>query len=127
MRTPLEIQERRRARHYAALETIAHSMDCNLAGWQLWVELRKIETRLERACLKYSNDGSYGQARWDADKERAKAKLALLFGGSIPAGIYINGDPRGHMLKLDSDSVRVPDGMQTDWGSDGILAPEDFK
>ena len=56
-------------------------------------------------------------------------QLLALFGGSLPAGLYINGDPRGHMLKLDcgsagSPGVPIPDGMERDWGGDGILAAD---
>lgn len=127
MRTPQAIQERRRARHYAALETLAKSVGCNRPGWVIWTDLRQLEKRLDRACCRYSNDASYGTERWEKDKQRARVRLLEIFGGLIPSGVYINGDPRGHMLKLDHEKVTVPDGMQTDWGSDGILAPEDFK
>lgn len=58
------------------------------------------------------------------NKEDAKLELARIFGGTVPAGVYINGDPRGHMLKLDGDEVVVPEGMQRDWVYNGILAAE---
>lgn len=57
-------------------------------------------------------------------KSDAKAELAKIFGGKIPVGVFINGDPRGHMLKLDNDGRAIPEGMQTDWGGNGILAVE---
>lgn len=115
----------RREAHHAAL--------AKLAGWtmqpqeslDLWRRLRRLERTLYAVCLDYTN-GTNGvdSDKWEAAKEQGYAELARIFGGTIPAGVYINSDPRGHMLKLDSDQVKVPGGMECDWGNDGLLAAE---
>ena len=56
-------------------------------------------------------------------------KIAKIFGGTIPEGVFINSDPRGHALKLDcgdagQPGVTIPEGMEKDWGGNGILAAE---
>lgn len=121
--------ERARSRHWAALETLAQQVGCKTQGLTLWRKLRRLENKVYACCERYSNEGSYGIARWESDKESAKHELKEIFGGKIPTGVYINSDPRGSMLKLDAGDatkpgVKIPDGMVTDWGGDGILAAE---
>ena len=75
-------------------------------------------------CLHFSN-GDADSDVWDEMKDSAKRQLATMFGGVIPNGVYVNSDPRGHMLKLDSGAqFGVPEGMERDWGGNGILAAE---
>ncbi len=114
----------RREAHFKALEDLAGQVGCQQDGELLWRLLGRLEKRVYACCLKYTNEGYYGIDRWEMDKANAKKELAAIFGGKIPAGIFINGDPRGHILKLDSETVKIPEGMQTDWGQDGILAAE---
>jgi hypothetical protein len=109
-------------RHHAALETLAQSVGCKASGFQLWRKLRRLEQAVSYACLEYSNDSSFGIERWEKVKADAKEELAEIFGGTIPKGVFINGDPRGHALKLDNDEVVIPPGMEKDWGGNGILA-----
>jgi hypothetical protein len=54
-----------------------------------------------------------------------------LFGGKLPKGFMINGDPRGYALKLDNEAydVKHPNDLPInyqDWGGYMILAPEEF-
>lgn len=47
--------------------------------------------------------------------------VAIL--GYMPEGFFYNTDPRGYALKIDNEKASV-EGMHTDWGGFGILAPE---
>lgn len=42
--------------------------------------------------------------------------------GEVPKGFYLNGDPRGAILKIDPEKGGDTEGLQTDWGSYGMLA-----
>lgn len=116
--------ERRRKAHHAALETLAREVGCTTDGLTLWRKLRRIEREVYRACEAYSNDPDFGVERWESVKDKACGELREVFGGKLPVGLFVNGDPRGHMLKLDNDERAIPEGMQTDWGGNGILAVE---
>jgi len=128
--TKRERLERRRAAHHAALATLLGPDTDPSAGFALWRKLRRIELDLHRTCLEYTNGEPTVQlAQWELHKAHARKQLLALFGGSLPAGLFINGDPRGHMLKLDcgsagSPGVPIPDGMERDWGGNGILAAD---
>lgn len=74
----------------------------------------------ERAC----NDGDFTEAQHDAADKWVSVRVAKLFGGTLPKGFFINHDPRGAALKLDNETVTIPDGMHKDWGGYGILAPD---
>ncbi len=121
-KTETEQLERRRKVHHLALETLAATVGCKTPGLKLWRQLRLLENRVYAACEAYSNDASFGIERWEKAKDDARIELARIFGGRIPAGVYVNGDPRGHMLKVDGDDRTLPDGMEKDWGNNGILA-----
>ena len=113
--------QRRRKSHHAALASLKLCED----GLPIWRKLRSIESKLYRVCLDYTNgDNGVVLADWEKAKEQALIELRVLFNGSLPVGLFINGDPRGHMLKLDCDVVTIPDGMERDWGGNGILAAE---
>ena len=48
-------------------------------------------------------------------------ELQRIF-GEVPAGFYLNGDPRGCALKIDPEKGGDTAGMVTDWGSYGMIA-----
>jgi hypothetical protein len=117
--------QRRREAHHKALEIIAAMVGCDKPGLKLWRELRRIENTLYPICLNYTNgENGIDMDKWEAAKDDARARLAKVFGGTVPQGVRINSDPRGHMLKLDCDKATVPQGMERDWGGDGILTAE---
>jgi len=120
MSTRTELTQRRRKAHHAALKELS-----GLDGLTLWRKLRRIETELFRACENYSN-GTNGVdlPAWEEAKRVGRNRLINAFGGTIPQGVFINSDPRGHMLKLDCDVRSIPDGMERDMGGNGILAAE---
>ena len=115
--------QRRRDAHHKALETLAQQVGCQTEGLKLWRQLRHVENWAYSKSLAFCN-GQIETEDWELVKVEARAKQLKVFGGKLPQGIRINGDARGHALKLDSDKVSVPQGMERDWGGDGILAAE---
>jgi hypothetical protein len=137
------------AHHFAALETLwsGPSQD-NPGGHALWVRLRRIELRANRAATAQCNgnvyqgqpyrpdylpDGSEGTAEnptpWEAFADTVYASTARALGGTLPDGFRFNQDPRGYSLKIRGPEAGrpgafIPPGLVTDWGSNGILAPE---
>ena len=133
MKTASEHITRRRLAHHRALETLK-SPACKLSGLQIWRKLRQIEKVAHDGATAYCNGEAVfhqGQAfnfrRDETAWHRFSAYIRTQVGsvlGQIPAGFFLNGDARGHALKLDSETVTIPEGMETDWGRDGILAAE---
>lgn len=121
--------QRRRENHHKALETLARQVGCETNGLTLWRQLTRLERWVYPYSLKHCNGEGVDGDQWEAIKEQARVKLAQIFGGRIPAGVFINSDPRGHVLKMDcgdagSAGVKIPEGMDKDWGGNGILAAE---
>lgn len=129
--------DRERAQHHRALEKL-RAKDCDLSGLQLWRKLRQLETLTHAAATAYCNGenirivwplfgprdydfGRDGCEAWEQLEKVARDCVRNIF-GRIPEGVFFNADARGHCLKL--DAAKVPAGMQTDWGRDGILAAE---
>ena len=131
-----------RARHWRALETLSKVPTSGLA---LWRKLRRIESLAHAAAearcngvpftaqSKRTYDFCGTEDAWDnfCTREILPAVARVL--GRIPDGFFINADPRGYALKIRTAkcndgtaevTAALPDGMQTDWGSYGILAPE---
>ena len=129
-----QILDRRRAAHHAALLTLAGPKN-KKTGAQIWRALRKVETLARAAAIAYCNGDPFTLAGTCYDfrahgcdafesikRDHIRPAIARAFGGVIPAGVFINGDARGHALKIHAE--HVPAGMETDWGRDGILAAE---
>jgi hypothetical protein len=108
--------------HCDALETLA--ADPGTAhGPDRYARLHRVEARHARAAVALCN-GEISQAEYDARAERNVAAVARIL-GCAPAGLSLNGDPRGYALKLDPErGAKIPAGLQRDWGGNGILAPE---
>lgn len=121
--------------HYATCERLALHLGAKKPdGKKISVALFKLERDAHNAATAQCNGEDYqGQPyrteeewnrfRWDI-ADRMKSIL-----GALPRGFFINGDPRGHALKIDAEN---PKGkalieavkLHTDWGNDGILSPE---
>ena len=131
-----EIVNRERIAHHRALETL-RAPSCSLSGSQLWRKICEIE-RLAHAGAEASCNGEnirivwplFGprdydfrsdENAWNALAQVAKDCVRNVF-GCVPQGFFVNGDARGYALKLDPDSVEIPQGMATDWGRNGLLA-----
>lgn len=95
--------------------------------------LKTIENQANRIATNYCNGYIEGD-EVDEALERIENRVKKLFGGTLPQGFFINRDPRGHALKINSGNEAgqvhhpeyIPQGLHTDWGGYGILAPEDF-
>lgn len=102
-----------------------------------FLALRRLEERAHRNAEAYCNGVYYGGIESDEYKkrqERIEEQIKKLFGGTLPKGFFINGDPRGYALKINSGNEAgqahhpeyIPQGLHKDWGDYGILAPEEF-
>lgn len=106
-----------KAAQFAALESLRDTR-CTLTGDQIYCKLRIIEGRASR----YATDDCNGDPVPEEWQEQIAEKVRAVF-MRLPDGFFVNGDPRGYALKLDNDKVKIPEGMQTDWGGYGLLAP----
>lgn len=87
-------------------------------------KLRRIETCVDRRNVEQCSVGM-PDGQWERLGDKARADLCKLLG--IPVDdprIVINGDPRGHALKIDCDHMRPEIKLHRDWGGYGIIAPE---
>ena len=112
------------SKHLAAIQKLAPHQDA-LKTHRL---LRRLEMTVSRATTAQCNGENYqGQpyrndANFQTYLESVESRVAKIFGGQVPQGFFVNTDPRGYALKIDEGFI--PDGMATDWGRFGILAPE---
>lgn len=98
---------------------------------RLCKELRRKEGRGSRSATDYCNGdltmAQYGKA---AKALRTEVIAFLVKNGADGNStaireIYINGDPRGYCLKLNSEyTATLSTPIHRDWGGYGILAPE---
>lgn len=116
-----------KARHLTALLRL-HANPSTTSGPALFRRLRRIESDANAASTAQCNGESYrGQPyrdcdeQWEAFEASIERRVKCAFGGAIPAGFFFNQDPRGYSLKI--ESATLPDGLTTDWGSYGVLAP----
>lgn len=92
----------------------------------IYEELKKIEKKAYALMLRYCNGYTSIQSV-DRMTEKYIKEIETLFGGKIE-GLKINRDPRGYILKIESDVQRkLRDNginLQSDWGGFGLLAPK---
>lgn len=131
-------RERRQAqleRHYSALVRLAEACGLKKAdGKKLSVALLKIEREAHKTAEWYCNGkddfgNPYGSEDFDGACQDYKLRVKNLFGGKLPMGFFVNGDPRGCALKIGNETEKLRDliektGLQRDWGGYGLLAPE---
>lgn len=131
MSTQLNKRERRAAQllaHYETCERLGAYLgmknpDGKKISVALWKAERIAHDMAEKACSEPVTDAEVMEAH---SRSMAIVKLAL---GAFPPGFFVNGDPRGYALKIDSEQ---PDGqalieavkLHTDMGGYGILSPE---
>ena len=115
-------------RHGLALKRIFNLPGANQAGYigpvTLCKKLRRLENRAQRINLSVCTEEGYEPpADWDLKILRAADKLLHFVDSGIP--VFLNHDPRGCALKIDSDYVRAHRlAIYTDWGGYGLIAPE---
>lgn len=103
-------------------------------------KLRRIETAVAKPILDYTNgENGVTQDALDHACNMAQIRCGNLLGldkhGIAMDGLFVNRDPRGYALKIDSDSdwfkdwqgaqyaAKLP-ALHTDMGGYGILAPD---
>ena len=116
-----------RTAHHAALRIMRQDGN-NLSGLQIWQKLRRIEAEAHQLAEDCCNFLDMESAEYEQRREKVESKVKAVFGGSSPPGFFVNLDPRGYALKLESGSFVAPAGcgahLQTDLGGYQILAAE---
>ena len=103
-------------RQWQALETLADP-NSRQTGLQLYIKLARLEKKANRLATRDCN-GEPVPENWQENVTRSVEKIM----GRIPAGFFINCDPRGYTLKI--KEAHKPAGIYNDIGSYGILAPQ---
>ena len=84
-------------------------------------KLRIIEGKQDKANLDYCN-GDMTAAQHELITERTRNAVYNLLGDKGPVP-YINSDPRGYALKIQTEDAQALD-IPTDCGGYGLLAPD---
>lgn len=109
-----------RAAHHKELGKLFHVAD----GLGAWRKLVRIERAANKAACDYCN-GAIDGDEWDRLKTIFAEKVARVSSsGKAPKGFFINGDPRGYTLKIESETAKKYPGLQRDWGGYGCLAAQ---
>lgn len=116
-----------------------HAKELEALGAEDGVEAYNTLCRIERRAHKLAEDAcNYGMedSIIEKRKEAIKSQVKKVFGGKLPNGFFLNGDPRGYSLKISVEGNRIfansEDGINrdgraisyTNLGGYGILAPE---
>lgn len=115
-------------RHVNALAKLLSTSNHEVA-MRAYKRLRRVEMEAERAAVAYCSIPNFD---WEKARENVEWKVKKIFGGKLPPGFFVNGDPRGYALKIDAGQSYeseyhpeyIPEGLHRDWGGYGILAPE---
>jgi len=101
-------------------------------GLQLWRQLKRIENKAHKAATDYCNGVISYDALQVAEAHAAQGVEKVF--GKLPHGFFVNSDARGYALKLEpfqhedgkgKTRLAFPDlRLDSDWGSNQILAPE---
>ena len=92
-----------------------------LSQFSALMKLVKLERKAHRAAENWCNLENFN---YESVETRIEKQVKELFRGKLPQGFFINSDPRGYALKIESEFT--PEGLQTDWGGYGLLAPIDL-
>jgi len=93
---------------------------------KLCKSLRRYEGKAERVTVALCN-GDMALEEGDCQLQKLHYKVRLLLGGNgaETRWIFINQDPRGYALKIDSDDSKIQEfDLYRDLGGYGILAPD---
>lgn len=117
----------RRVAHHKAMESLVRGAPKTGQGHKMWQALRKAEGIAHRAAEQYCN-GEIGEMEWESVVSDVTRRVVKQL-GCVPDGFTVNADPRGYALKIRGRDASyeggfIPVGMETDWGGNGILAPE---
>lgn len=119
--------------HYRRCEELVRLQGGNSTGERASAKLLALERSAHAAAISYCNGEKFhgldldldfhenGIVAWDKLVVVVKNDLEKILGG-IPTGFFVNGDARGHALKVEAGNP-MPEGWPTDWGQDYILSP----
>jgi len=85
-----------------------------------WTKLIRLEYKARRLAVAYCN-GEIDSDKWDEETLKIEKKVRSLFQTEL-VGFFINGDPRGFALKIESEKNTL---NYSDWGGYGILCPKE--
>lgn len=121
-------------KYYTALDTVRH-VDVlaeifpvmRLDRANAWEKLKRLERRAARHALRGCNGPEWPEGEQERDEARILAAVDKVTGykaAGVP--VFLNGDPRGYSLKIDDKWTHAKgyEGLHTDFGGYGILAPE---
>lgn len=108
------------ARH---VQLLGEMFGCEVPNpYQVFETLVKAEKEAHRRATLECNE-SISEEESDKWHEKFIARLTKKLGvAKMPDGFFINYDPRGYALKMKQGTF--PQGLYTDFGGYGILAPE---
>jgi len=141
MKTTTPTIEAARARHHIALFSLCTpAVQAKSSPLNIWRKLRRLESEAHDAATAQCNgaayraqpfrpdwlaDGSEGTEAnptpWERYSVTVYDRLERIM-GKLPEGFRYNQDARGYALKINPDHGTIPDGLETDWGGNGILA-----
>lgn len=125
----MKTRTHRLTRQEAALEHLAAKIGAgNRDGAYLLKKLRGLESIAHHAAEDACNTPE-GAALWEPRHKFITGRVKHAFGGVLPPGFFVNGDPRGYALKIDNENGKGKalideTGLERDWGGYGILAPD---
>lgn len=94
---------------------------------KLCKRLHRLEIEASRIMTEYTN-GDIDMQAVEAYREDLASSLVRIIGAENMTKIYINQDPRGYTLKLNTAATeqahKAGINIHRDWGGYGILAPE---
>jgi len=91
---------------------------------KLCKKLRRLEVKAHSASTDRCN-GLIDCEQWEEISIDIISKLIALLNPKDISEFFINGDPRGYALKIESESVKERKlEIERDWGGYGILAPD---
>lgn len=131
MTTTLTKAKRKQAQlenHYKALEMLLAACGGNKTKLRIETisnRLRALEAKYNRLATDYCN-GDISTDKWGEVSGEGEKEVQYYFNGNLK-GLQINGDARGYALKINDETKRTvyqEINLQTDWGGNGLLAPE---
>lgn len=93
---------------------------------ELCKKLFRLENKAHNLCIEECNTGIDNDSKLDVILTQVKKILfANVKNDLLEKAIFINGDPRGYTLKINSDYVLNNNlSIHQDWGNYGIIAPD---
>lgn len=114
-------KEQQKARRYAVLTNHIKELQAMGYKYETLKPIRTLENKAHRLC-ELSCNGEIDEQVFEKQIAEIGYKVRQLFTQNINEyGFFINQDPRGYALKLESGAGKL---SFTDWGRYEILAPE---